>query len=184
MALTAGTKGFYFRKNQTGDAATPPIGQFILGNSKTIALGDAITLSSGLADVCTAADRPIGICVGIVDKNGLPVFGPDSHASIGAATVTGDDTFASASNNATVSQCKVQVLIARPGDLYYNDTDSSLTIANVGGMYDMESTGDQVDVSGGGGTPAVWQIVEIDPDNDSDASKALVRIVETYWQSQ
>lgn len=181
MALSSGTKGFYFRKNMEGGNAHPPYGEFIIDNSKTITLGDAITLTSGFADVCTAAERPVGICVGFVDNEGLPVHGVVSHADVDG-TVTGDDTYVSASDNQTDKKVRVVVMLARPNDLYYNDSDDTLAQSNVGQYFDMNSTGDNIDVASAGAN-GVWQLVEINPDQDSDASKGLFRIAEPLFAS-
>ena len=181
MALSSGTKGFYFRKNMVGGDDHPPYADFILANSQTVTLGDAVTLSSGFAAVCSTNDRPIGIVDSIVDFNGLPVNGFNSHATQ-TGTVTGDDTYASASDNQTVDQVKVRVSMYRPMDLYYNDADDTLAQANIGTYFDMNSTGDNIDVASGT-TSGVWQLMEIDPDNDGDASKGLFRIAEPYWKT-
>src|SRR3990167_7980235 len=180
MALSSGTKGFYFRKNMEGDKAHPPHADFIIDNTKTITLGDAILLSGGYADVCAAASRPVGICVAIVDKNGLPVHGFNSHADVDG-TVTGDDTYVSAADNTTDKQVKVRVLLVRPNDLYYNDADDTVAQANIGTYYDMNSTGDNIDVATGT-TSGVWQLIEIDPDQDGNASKGLFRCAEPYFK--
>ncbi|QGH72317.1 MAG: hypothetical protein [Podoviridae sp. ctg2L5] len=180
MALTSGTKGFYFRKNMEGDASHPPYADFIIGNSKTITLGDAITLSGGYAQAASTNGRVVGVAVAIVDKNGLPVHGFSSHADHDG-TVTGDDTFVSASDNATDKMVKVRVMMARSGDLYYNDADADLAQANIGSYFDMNSGADEIDVATAT-TSGVWQLVEIDPDNDSDASKGLFRVAERYFQ--
>ena len=180
MALSSGTKGFYFRKNMVGDAAHPPYADFIIDDSKTITIGDAITLSSGYAQPAGTNGRVVGIAQAIVDKNGLPVHGFNSHADQDG-TVTGDDTYVSASDNTTDKQVKVRVMLARPNDLYYNDADASLAQANIGSYFDMNSGADEIDVGTAGAT-GVWQLVEIDPDNDSDASKGLFRIAEPYFK--
>lgn len=181
MALSSGTKGFYFRKNMVGDAAHPPLAEFIIANSETITIGDAITLSSGFAAVCGANDRPIGIAEAIVDADGLPVHGVVSYADHDG-TVTGDDTYAASNDNQTDKQVKVRVMIPRSNDLFYNDADDTLSQADIGKFYDMNSTGDNIDVASAA-TPAVWQLVEIDPDGDGDASKGLFRVAEPYLRN-
>jgi hypothetical protein len=180
MALSSGTKGFYFRKNMVGDAAHPPYAEYIIDASKTITLGDAITLSGGYADVCTAAERLVGVCVGFVDNDGLPLHGVVSHADHDG-TVTGDDTYTAAADNKTDKMIRVVVMAIRTDDLYYNDADDSLAQADIGSYYDMNATGDEIDVATKT-TSGVWQLVEIDPDDDSDASKGLFRCAEPYWK--
>ena len=180
MALSSGTKGFYFRKNMVGDAAHPPYAEYIIANSQTLTLGDAVTLSSGYATPSSTNGRPVGICVGFVDNDGLPLHGVVSHADHDG-TVTGDDTYVSSADNQTDKLIRVVVMAIRTDDLWYNDADASLAQANIGTFYDMNSGSDEIDVATGT-TSGVWQLVEIDPDGDSDASKGLFRCAEPFWK--
>lgn len=172
MALSSGTKGFYPRKNISGPDI-PTAFEFIIDNSETVTIGDAVDLNAGYIQVVDAGDNPLGVVVGIVDKNGVPVNHPDADVD---GTVTGDDTYASASDNQTDKMCKVQVIIS-PDVLYYNDADSTLTQAEVGTYFDVLSTGDQITSTGT--TAGAFQLISLDPDGDGDASKGLFKICET-----
>lgn len=174
MALTSGTKGFWPRKNISGPDIPTAFG-FIIDNSETVTLGDAVDLNSGFIQVVDAGDKVLGVVVGIVDNKGIPVNHPDADVD---GTVTGDDTYAAASDNQTDKKVKVQVVIS-PDVIYYNDADDTLTQAMVGTKFNANSTGDNVDVATSGSTGGQFQLISIDPDADGDASKGLFKIAES-----
>jgi len=173
MALTSTTKGFWPKKNLTGPDL-PVALEFILDDSETITIGDAVDLNAGFIQAVDAGDDVLGVVTGIVDSNGVPVNHPDADVD---GTVTGDDTYVAASDNTTVKQVKVQV-ITSPYVLFYNDADGDLAQAQVGTFYDTTATGDQIDQSSTT-TNGQFQLISIDPDGDGDASKGLFRISES-----
>jgi len=179
MALSSGTKGFYYRGSLLGVHSSPMILEVILAASQTVTLGDAVRVNtSGYSVVCGATSLVAGVVKGIVDKNGMSVFSPRS--SRGSATVSGDDTCTTASDNTTVDQIKAQIEIALPGNsLYYNDANGDFTQSEVFKYFDLTSTGDQIDQGTGSDAAAVAQLIKIDPDGDGDASKGLFIFAET-----
>ena len=180
MALTSTTKGFTPRRSLI-TSESPVIVEFVIGNSKTITIGDAIILSAGYADVSAGGDTLAGICVGIVDNNGINVF--ENGASV-TGTLTGDDTYVSASDNTTVDMCRVQ-LIVDTMYLFENDADSSLTAAEVGLFFDVDATGDEI-TGTGSATQCQFQLVErvtTDISGASSTEKGLFRICESIFSS-
>mgnify|MGYP001571625737 CR=1 FL=1 len=180
MALSSTTKGFLPRRSLIS-AAAPVLVEFEIGNSKTITIGDAITLSAGYAQADAGGDSLAGVCVGIVDAKGINVFERGADVD---GTLTGDDTYASASDNTTDKKCKVQ-LIVDPMYLFENVADSSLTAAEVGLFADINSTGDQI-TGTCGATQAQMQLVELvttDLSGAASTTRGLFRIVETLFST-
>lgn len=169
--------GFFYRKHMLG-LTTGACAEFIIANSQTITVGDSIKLSSGYATLALAAGPTMGVVLGIVDPNGINI---DGEAADVDGTVSGSGqtlTYVAASDNATSKMVKVQVM-CDPFALFYNDADGSLTQAYVGTFFDVVAASDQIDQSSTT-TSGNWQLIELDPDGDSDASKGLFRIAE--WQ--
>lgn len=160
MAYSSGRKGFYPRKN-ISHSESPSILEYVIANSVTITIGDAIEIidAPGFAQVADADDKIAGVCVGIVDVNGINIF-----TTLGAPTVSGtksgDDTYTTPSNNQTVDQVKVQIVPALEGQLFYNEADSTLTAAEVGRYFALTANGDQV-TGTGDGTARTAQLVQL-----------------------
>lgn len=174
MALTSTTKGYWPRKNMSGPDI-PTAFEFIIDDSETVVLGDAVDLNSGFLQVVDASDKVLGVVVGIVDANGIPVNHPDADVD---GTVTGDDTYVTESDNTTDKKVAAQVIIS-PDVIYFNDADDTLTQAMVGTKFDSNSTGDNIDVATSGTTGGQFQLISIDPDDDADLSKGLFKIAES-----
>lgn len=173
MAKSSGAKGFIPVRNIEGPDI-PTAFEFIIDNSETVTIGDAVDFNSGYLQVVDAGDNPLGVVVGIVDANGVPVNHPDADVD---GTVTGDDTYATASDNTSDKKVKAQVIIST-NVLYFNDADSDLSAAKVGLYFDTTATGDQI--TGSGSTSAgAFQLVVWEPNNDGDASTGLFKISET-----
>jgi|CXWL01.1.fsa_nt_gi hypothetical protein len=178
MAQTA-AKGFFYRESLIGTGA-PVIKKFRIGDTKTITHGDAVRLNtSGLIDIAGAGVPVLGVVVGLVDTNGINVLGQGYNNGTGA-TLTGDDTVLSASDNSTrASYVMAEVSLDVAGSaLYYNDADGDLAQTNVGQLFDCVAASDQISQSTASDTSGSFQLLVIDPDGDADASKGLFRIVE------
>ena len=169
--------GFFYRKHMQG-LTTGAVMEAIIDNSETVTIGDAVDLNSGYAQVIDAGDSCMGIVIGIVDANGINVESSDADVD---GTVSGSGntlTYAAAADNQSDKKVKVQIL-ADPFALFYNDADGNLAQAQVGTFYDTVAAGDQIDQSTTGSS-GTFQLIELDPDGDGDASKGLFRIAE--WQ--
>lgn len=178
MALSSTTVGFIPRRSLVSSEA-PVLVNFIIDGTQTITIGDAIILSSGYAQPTTGGESIAGVCVGIVDKNGISVF---EHGADIDGTVTGDDTYLSASDNTTDKKCQVQ-LIVDPMYLFENTADSTLSAAEVGLFFDTNATADQV-TGTGSSTQCTFQLVELvttDLSGATSSTKGLFRIVETIF---
>lgn len=187
MAVSStSVEGFAYRKSLSG--VDKPLGlSFLLKASTTFTLGDAVRLdTNGHLTVCAAGEPVLGILEGITDKYGVNVFSPRAQGVAGA-TLTPDDTVAASSTNVTdtTRNLKGQVTLDPGGDiLFYNDADGSLAQTNVGQLFDTTASGDQISQASASDTSGQFQLLEIDPDADGDASKGLFRIVENQLPNQ
>lgn len=185
-ASSSSVKGFKARKSLYG-IDNPAKLQFIIDDSETLTLGDAVRLDdAGLLSVVGAGNPILGILAGIVDQNGMNVFSPRASGVTGS-TLTPDDTIATSSTNSTdgTRKLKGEVALDPAGVLlYYNDADGDLAQTNVGQFFDTTSAGDQISASSASDTSGQFQLIQIDPDEDGDASKGLFRIAEPQLLSQ
>ncbi len=180
MAKTAAT-GFYPRANLLGGANTQPSYDYIIANSTTIKIGDAVRVNNaGFIVRAAAGEAILGVVEGLVDRNGINVFSPRASGVTGT-TLTPDDQVAVSSTNQSdaTRNIKVQVKLDPAGQiLYYNDADGDLAATNDFQFFDSNASGNQITQSSASDTNGQWQLVLRDPDNDGDASKGLFRIAE------
>lgn len=166
--------GFKYRKSLSGSNQAPAELHLIGANSVVFQVGDLIRVNtSGFAALVTTGDLVLGVVTGVHDKNGKAID-PDSGTT---------DTYTMASDNQTVAMKKVQYIPALQDHLFYNDADGSLAQANLM-MYfgvDDENNADTASVAPSDSTLNTLRLVEIDPDNDGDASKGIWQIVESFW---
>jgi len=183
--------GFYPYRTQGGQTGGETR-DFIIADSATITLGDAVDLTSGYVTPADTGDRLLGVVVGLVQDKGngqvvsldLDAAGSNSATHSGNHGVIGSETVVVASDNTTVDKIMARVNIDTHQE-YYNDADGNLSgDAEIGCYFDIIDE-DQIDestgVSNGHSTAAQFILVERDPHNDSDASKGIFRICETYW---
>jgi hypothetical protein len=182
MAQTAAT-GFRFRKNLSGALVSPPTVQLKVANSTEVRIGDSVRVNNAGLVVSAGATAPIaGIVMGIVDENGINVLGQGVTNNTGA-TLSGDDTVTTASDNTTRAHyIKVEVAIDPAGNLlFYNDSDGSLAQTNLFQFFDADSAGRQIASGSASDSNGQFQLIELDPDGDGDASKGLFRIAENQF---
>lgn len=181
MAKTA-AKGFFLRKNLTSVDAPSSV-DILLAGSTTVTIGDLVRVNtSGLLVTAASGEVVGGVLVGIVDQNGVSVFSPRATGTSGA-TLTGDDTVATASTNATdaTKNLKGQVVLDPAGaSLFYNDADGDFAQTNLFQFFDV-ANGDQVTQGSAGDANGQVQLIQLDPDGDGDASKGLFRINENQF---
>ncbi len=163
---------------------------FIIEDSATLTIGDAIDVTAGYAGVCVNSERPIGVLLGFVKDIGQDRRVPldqDASGSVsgtrsGNAGVVGSETYVSASNNITVDKVMARVQLDQKME-YFNDADSTLTQAEVGTYFDTVAGGDQITGAGAtateGSNNTAWILMEIDPFNDADLSLGIFRIAKT-----
>lgn len=181
MAKTAAT-GFYFRKGLNG-LEHPSTVDILLAASATVKIGDLVRVNtSGYLVRAETGTVVGGVLVGIVDQYGTNVFSPRAQGTTGA-TLTADDTITTASSNVSDAskQLKGQVILDVSGQcLFYNDADGDLAQTNLFQFFDVAS-GSQVTTGGASDANGQVQLMQLDPDGDSDASKGLYRINESQF---
>jgi hypothetical protein len=179
MAKTSNL-GFFLRKSLVGIDA-PPVLEYIITTSAQITIGDAVEITDdpGYANVCDADDKVAGVAVGIVTVDGINIFGPNAPTVNG--TISGDDTYTASATNKTVNQVKVQIVIPENA-LFYNEADSTLTLAEVGRYFALTATGDQV-TGTGDGTARTAQLVECLSlaGGPNGGGEGLFRISRSHW---
>lgn len=178
MALTDGT-GFRLYGGQ--DVSNFISLVYRVANSSTIKIGDAVRVNTGGFAVRAGAGNPVlGIVQDIVDKNEVSPFSL-IHSRNTGATLTGDDTVATASDNQTRTDnyIQVQVLLDPAGNaLFYNDADGDLATTNLLQSFDVVAASGQIAQNTASDSNGQFQLVKLDPDNDGNASKGLFRIAE------
>lgn len=186
MAVSStSVKGFSVYRSLNG-VDVPNQLLFILGNSSTFTVGDAVRLNtSGLLVRCAAADPAVlGILTGLYDQTGnIGVFSPRiPSTAITGATLTPDDTLATSSTNSSDGTRKLSgyVLLEPAGViLYRNVANGALTQANVGSLFNVSSTNSgQIDQASASVTAGQFQLVSLDPDGDGNTSKGAFRIAQ------
>lgn len=157
------------------------IRDFIIDNSDTVQIGDAVKLRNGDLEVSAADGSFSGVVIDLVDKNGNSIFG--SIANVGSATVSGQPgsgSVAVASDNETVDLIRARIDMS-PFTIYSATVTGTMNTTNAsnkpGGWVDMDDE-DSVDETthnrtiGTGGQLKNWGV---DPD---DSTRMLVSINE------
>jgi len=183
MAKT-NNKGFFLRKSLHGQEA-PSTADILIAGSATLIVGQLVRVNtSGFVVPAATGEVFTGVLAGIVDKNGVSVFSPRAQGTSGA-TITGDDTVVTASDNASnaAKNLKAQVYIDPCGSLlFYNDADGDFADTNLFQFFDVAS-GTQVTHGSASDSNGQVQLIQRDPDGDSDLSKGLFRVNETVFNA-
>jgi hypothetical protein len=170
--------GFEYRGQLSGaqDPVTLPV---IIGNSQTVKVGDAVKLvafaSGGGACRATAGEEVLGICVGIVDKNGIDLDNASADNYDGTWT-SSSKTYVSANDNMTDKTVKALVVVDKEA-LWYNDSAGSLAVADEYKFFDVADQ-DQIADQDGDDNDGAFILIKRDPDGDGDASKGIFKIAE------
>jgi hypothetical protein len=164
--------GFKYRKSLSGVNQGPAELHIIGANSIIFQVGDVIRINTGgFAALFVAGDLTLGVVTGVHDKNGIKID-PDSATT---------DTYTMASDNQTVAQKKVSYIPTLQDYLFYNDSDDTLAQTNLMQYFPLNDENDVNGSSSSDGTLDTVRLVEIDPDNDADASKGIWQFVESFW---
>lgn len=159
--------GFELRKS-LGSSETPQLLYFIVDNSDTITIGDAVMLNTdGHAVVATAGEEILGIVAQVVDAKGIAIA-PDSGTT---------NTYTVDSDNETVDQVQVGVYVSKDL-LFANDSSGTLATTNLMQFFDLTDE-DTINQGSASDTAGQFQLIGLDPDGDGDASKGLFRIAES-----
>lgn len=184
MAQTAQT-GFRYYGTLNSNTAEPLPELIRAGNSQTIRIGDLVRVNtSGVVVACATGEVVGGVCVGLVNADGINLFTPGLTGS--GATLTGDDTITTASDNSSrANYVKVEVILDPAGQiLWKNKADSAVAQTNLFQMFDVAS-GRQVTVGSASDANGQVQLVRLDPDATggaaADTSMGLYRINENMF---
>lgn len=178
MART-NSKYFDYRKNLIGAGSVPTPLKVLVANSTTIKVGQMARVNtSGYAVPAGTGNAILGLVTGLIDNNGIPV-NAFSYTGQTGHTNSGDDTVVTASDNTTRAVAVYAEIMVGYGMIaYFNDADADLAQTNLMQFFDIASTSDQITVSTASDTSGQMQLIELNPDNDSDASKGLFRVSE------
>lgn len=162
-------------KGQLNGAENPIIRNVLIKNSASVAVGEALTFSSG-ADSAAAGNKILGICVGIVDKNGIDL--DTTSTTIDGTWVSSTKTYTAASDNMTVALVKAQVICDKNA-LFQVDANASISQAEECMKFNLSSA---TEMDGGAGVDAAGQfeLVKYDPTGEGDASMGTYKICESY----
>jgi hypothetical protein len=161
--------GFIFRKNLHGTSETPALMEGVGKDSIVFTVGDVVRINtSGYIDLSTADEQIIGVVQSVVTSKGLPVA-PDSGTT---------DTWTMSSANTTVG-LRIQFIPAFGDYAFSADSDTTITIADIGKYFNVKSTSDAIVTSGESYTIGTlqFQCIGLDPNGDADASMGLYRCV-------
>lgn len=191
MAVSSSTvKGFTPTRSLSGKDIPNSL-PFLIENSATLTIGDAVRLdTNGCIKRCAAGDPAVlGIVQDFKDSTGqVSPFSPRiPSAAITGATLTPDDTLATASDNRTntTKQLKADVILDVEGAILFRNVASAALIqANIGQFFNLTSTNSgQIDQATASNTNGQFQLVSLDPDGDGNTSKGLFRIVQQQLAS-
>lgn len=124
------------------DVDQPLTREVIIGNSKTIAVGNVVkidTFSNGGGCLrATAGDKVLGIVTGFVNVNGIGIENAlqNQASTIDGTYTASSQTYVSASNNKTVAQVKARVVVDREA-IWKNDTAGTLAFADEYKFFDL-----------------------------------------------
>jgi hypothetical protein len=175
MAMSAGAKGFVYKKSLSPSVEQPAILEVTLANSAgPLTIGDAVQYTSGYLTIAATSESILGILVGFRTAKGENIFKTQEALT---GTKSGDDTYTAASDNVTVDGVK-GVVIVDTNALFLNKADSSLTQAEIGTYFDTTANSDQI-TGAGSATISQFQLVErvtVDDEGNSQDDLGLFRI--------
>lgn len=162
-------------KGQLNGAENPVIRTFLIKDSAHVAVGEALTFSTG-ADTASAGNKILGICVGIVDSDGI---GLDNTAqTLGGTWVSSTKTYTADSDNVSTEGVRVQVICDKDA-LFRCDANASISAIEEGMKFNV-ANGTAMDGSAGVDAAGQFELVKYDPENQGDASMGLYKICESY----
>lgn len=159
--------GFEFKYSLSGNPDAW-VRQYILKNSVTYTVGDAVVIASGFLDIATAGARLLGVLEGFVDNNGLSL--DHKEADFDGTLTSATQTYLTASDNQTDKKVRGLVRVD-PYAVYSSTPDATIgttTGSNLQGYYTDLLDEDQVDESTAATTAAQLWIHGVDPDNSSN----------------
>lgn len=187
MAYT-NSRLFTYRKNLLGLGSSPTPLKIIIANSSTVKIGQMARVNTAGFLVAAGAGNTVAVLgriSGLVDNNGIPVLGQGYNANLTGHTASGDDTVTSASNNQTRTVAVYAfVEVGLESVLFFNAANGALAQTNLLQFFNLISTSDQIDQSTASDTIGQMQLVELNPDNDTDTTKGLFRVAVPQLSAQ
>ena len=175
--------GFEYR-GQLNGAENPVTIDVVIDNSVTVKVGDAVKLeafaSGGGAIRATAGEEVLGICVGIVNKDGIDLdnASTDSYDGTWASSTK---TYTTSADNQTDKMIKAKVVVDKNA-LWYNDAAGDLALADEYKFFDIADQ-DQIADQDAADNAGAFILIKRDPDGDGDASKGIFKIAEHEWDA-
>ena len=168
----------FFHRQRAGEQSPGSV-SLVIANSETITVGGAVRMSSGYVAAATAGTKVLGICIGIVNKDGINLDNANTSTFDGTWTpgAYGTANYAAASDNATDKQVKA-IVVYDKNTLWKNDAAGDLTAAQLMGFFNL-STATQMAAFVTGEVAGQFQLMQLDPDNEGNASQGLFKIAES-----
>lgn len=142
--------GFVYKGQLKGGVQSPGTMNLIIANSATIYKGSAVMMSSGYVAAGTTGSKLIGICIGIVNKDGIDLdsANPNTYDGTWTEGEAGVGNYAAASDNVTDKQVKAVVVVDK--DALWEATTTGLAAAQLFGYFNItDSITVQAHVGGG-----------------------------------
>jgi len=129
--------GFIYKGQLKGGQQSPGTMNLIIANSATIYKGSAVMMSSGYVAAGTAGNKLIGICIGLVNKDGIDLDSANSNSYDGTYTPgeAGVGNYAAASDNVTDKQIKAVVVVDK--DALWESACTGLAAAGLFGFHNL-----------------------------------------------
>lgn len=169
--------GFVYHGQLKGGQQSPGTMELIIANSETIYVGSAVKLSSGYVAAGTAGAKLIGICVGIVNKDGIDLGNANTSSYDGTYTAgeAGVGNYAAAADNATDKQVKAVVVVDK--DAVFKVSTTGLAAAQLLGFFNLT---DSVTVQAFQSGQVAGQLQLVDYDS---ATVGYFRIAESVFDA-
>jgi hypothetical protein len=171
--------GFEYR-GQLNGGDNPVVLAVKIANSSTVKVGDAVQAeafaSGGGCKRAAAGTEILGVCIAIVDANGIDLDNTSADKFDGTWT-TASSTYAASADNMTDKAIAAKVIVDKNA-LWYNDAAGDLAAADELKYFDLDDQ-DQVADQNGADNAGALILVKRDPDGDGDASKGIFKIAES-----
>jgi len=158
---------------------------FVIGNSQTIYLGAAVTISGGYVVPATTTSKILGVVIGLVDRYDRPLDTTFTAVKNYTGTFTnggpGVQNYASSSTNATGDMVKAKIIVDQD-TLYVNATQSALTAANLFNFFRIRTATNATQLATYvNGDVTQFQLIKLDPDSTGDTTQGLFRIAQSIF---
>ena len=172
--MTATNTGAKFAYNLAG-RTSGILRSYIIGDTKTITIGDFVHLASGFVDPVAAAEPIFGVVIGITDKNGIDM--DNSKVTKEGTWTSSTQTVITDSDNTTSEQVRVLIDVD-PFSVWSVEPDSTIGTdaeSDLAGSYTDLLNECEVDESDAGTTVQQLFIWGVDPE---DATRGLYSIAQ------